>query len=164
MVFRLGTRNTASVHGPKEADAMGSEANKEVARRYYEGVLNQGDLDALAEMAVPDYEEHDPLPGQGSGIKGLQDRVRMIRDAFGQRFTIEDVVAEEDRVVVRWTGSGTHVGEFIGIPPTGKSFTITGLDIHRFVDGRMAEHWHVVDQFALLQQLGLIPQPDEATA
>ena len=82
--------------------------------------------------------------------------------AFGQTFTLEEVIAEGDRVVVRWTGSGTHVGEFMGIPPTGRSFTIAGIDIHRIEGGRMAEHWHVVDQLSLLQQLGLIPQPPDS--
>jgi steroid delta-isomerase-like uncharacterized protein len=113
---------------------------------------------------VSDYDEHDPLPGQGTGRDGLKDRVSMIRGAFGETFAIEDIVAEGDRVVVRWTGSGTHVGEFAGMPATGKSFTIAGIDVHRFQDGRMAEHWHVVDQLALLQQLGFIPQPDGAPA
>jgi steroid delta-isomerase-like uncharacterized protein len=143
---------------------MATEQNGEVARRYYEAVLNEGDVDALDEMAAADYEEHDPLPGQGTGRQGLKDRVSMIREAFGQRFTIEDMVAEGDRVVVRWTGSGIHTGEFMGIPPTGKSFTIAGIDVHRIEDGRLAEHWHVVDQLSLLQQLGLIPQPPDAGA
>ena len=141
---------------------MATEENKTTARRYYEAVLNEGDIVALDEIATADYEEHDPLPGQGTGLQGLKERVTMLRAAFGQRFQIEDVVAEGDKVVVRWTGSGTHVGEFMGIPPTGRSFTISGIDVHGFRDGRMAEHWHVVDQLSLLQQLGLIPQPDGA--
>jgi predicted ester cyclase len=86
----------------------------------------------------------------------------MLIQAFGQRFVIEDVIGEGDRVAVRWSGSGTHVGEFMGIPPTGKSFTIAGIDIHRIENGRMAEHWHVVDQLSPLQQLGLLPQPEGA--
>jgi steroid delta-isomerase-like uncharacterized protein len=143
---------------------MGTQENEATARRYYEAVLNGGDVRALDELATSDHEEHDPIPGQGTGLQGLKDRVSMLRAAFGQRFTIEDVVAQDEEVVVRWTGSGTHVGDFMGIPPTGRSFTIAGIDIHRFRDGRMAEHWHVVDQLALLQQLGVLPQPDEARA
>jgi steroid delta-isomerase-like uncharacterized protein len=139
-----------------------AEVNKSVARRYYEAVLNRGDVDALDELASPDYVERDPLPGQGTGRDGLKDRVRMLRSAFGQQFTLEDVIAEGDKVVVRWTGSGKHEGEFMGIPPTGKSFTIAGIDIHRIQDEMMAEHWHVVDQLSLLQQLGIIPQPEGA--
>ena len=136
---------------------MGTEGNKQAARRYYEEVLNAGDVDALDALAVADYDEHDPLPGQRTGLAGLKDRVTTLRDAFGQIFTVEDVIAEGDKVVVRWTGTGTHRGAFMGIPPTERSFTIAGIDIHGFRDGRMAEHWHVVDQLSLLQQLGLIP-------
>lgn len=141
---------------------VAAEVKKNVARRYYEVVLNRGDVDALNELAAPDYIEHDPLPGQGTGREGLKDRVRILRSAFGQHFTLEDIIEEGDKVVVRWTGSGKHEGDFMGIPPTGKSFTISGIDIHRLQDGRMAEHWHVVDQLSLLQQLGLIPQPEGA--
>jgi steroid delta-isomerase-like uncharacterized protein len=139
-----------------------AENTKDVARRYYDAVLNRGDVDLLDELATSEYIEHDPLPGQGTGRQGLKDRVTAIATAFGQTFTIEDVIAESDRVVVRWTGSGKHVGEFMGIPPTGRSFTIAGIDIHRIEDGRIAEHWHVVDQLSLMQQLGLIPQPQES--
>ena len=143
---------------------MGTEQNKDAARRYYLRVLNDGDLDLLDELAVEAYEEHDPVPGQATGRQGLKDRVTILRHAFGQTFTIEDVVAESDRVVVRWTGRGTHSGEFMGIPPTGGSFTIAGIDVIRFEDGRMAEHWHVVDQLTLMQQLGLIPAPESTNA
>ena len=136
--------------------------NKDVARRYYEAVLNRGDSGLLDDLAMEDYIEHDPLPGQGTGRQGLKDRVAVFVAAFGQTFTLEDVIAEGDRVVVRWAGSGRHVGEFMGIPPTGRSFTIAGIDIHRIEGGRMAEHWHVVDQLSLLQQLGLIPQPPDS--
>jgi steroid delta-isomerase-like uncharacterized protein len=143
---------------------MGTEGSKEVARRYYETVLNDGDVGALDDLAVADYEEHDPLPGQGTGRAGLEDRVRMLRSAFAPHFTIEDMIAEGDRVVVRWRNDGTHVGEFMGMPATGGTFSIAGVDIHRIRDGKLAEHWHVVDQLAMLQQLGFIPAPDGAPA
>lgn len=140
---------------------MATEENKAVVRRYYEDVLNRGNIYALDELAVAQYDEHDPLPGQANGIEGLRQRVEMLRNAFHPQFTIEDIIAEQDKVVVRWTNRGTHVGEFMGLPATGKSFTIAGIDIHRLQDGKMAEHWHVVDQFGQLQQLGVIPLPAE---
>jgi len=143
---------------------MGTEEHKAVARRFYDEVLNEARVELLDDLTVEGYEEHDPIPGQRTGREGLKDRVTMIERGFGQRFTIEDVVAEGDRVVVRWTGRGTHAGEFMGIPPTGRSFTIAGIDIYRLQDGRLAEHWHVVDQLALLQQLGLIPRSEGAVA
>lgn len=143
---------------------MGTEDNKAVARRYYQDVLNTGNIDALDELAVAQYNEHDPLPGQATGREGLRQRVEMLRSAFHPQFTIDDMVAEQDKVVVRWTSRGTHVGAFMGLPATGKPFTFGGIDIHRLQDGKLAEHWHVVDQLSQLQQLGVIPQPAETGA
>lgn len=143
---------------------MSTEANKAVARRYYDEVLNGGQLAVLNEIAVEDYHENDPMPGQGDGRQGLTERASMFVETLAPKFTIEDVVAEGDRVVVRWTNNGTHVGEFLGIPPTGRSFRIAGIDIHRLENGRLAEHWHVVDQLTMLQQLGLLPSPQDASA
>jgi len=140
---------------------MPTEANKAAVHRYYQAVLNGGDIGLLDELAVPDYHEHDPLPGQRTGLDGLKDRVMMIREGLAPHFTVEDIIAEADRVVVRWTNAGTHVGEFFGMPPTKRSFQFGGIDIHRLEGGRMAEHWHVVDVFALLQQLGAIPASGE---
>ena len=138
---------------------MSVEQNKAVVRRYYEEVLNGGTIQLLEDIATPGYDEHDPIPGQTNGLEGLKQRVEVLRGAFQPRFTLEDVIAEGDKVVVRWTNHGTHVGEFMGIPPTGRSFSIAGIDIHRLSDGKMAEHWHVVDLFSQMQQLGMIPEP-----
>ena len=138
------------------------EANKELARRVYEEVLNNRNVDLLDELVVPDYEEHDPLPGQRTGLEGLKDRVKILIDGLDPQFTIEDVIAEGDKVVVRWTNSGTNVGDFLGIPATGRSFRTAGIDIYRVEDGKLAEHWHVVDQLAQMQQLGLLPSPEGA--
>ncbi len=138
---------------------MSTEHNKKVAIKFYEAVLNKGEIEAVDDLAVADYQENDPLPGQATGREGLKQRVSMLRKGLDPHFTIEDVVANGDKVVVRWTNSGKHVAEFLGVPPTGKSFTISGIDIHRLRDGKLAEHWHVVDQLSLLQQLGLIPTP-----
>src|SRR5207249_125382 len=88
------------------------ERNKEVARRIYEEVLNKRDLEQLDELVRPDYIEHDPLPGQREGLDGLKDRYGMLIKALDPQFTIEDLIAEGDRVVARWTNSGTNVGDF----------------------------------------------------
>lgn len=143
---------------------MTIEENKQVVQRYYNTVLNAGDLNALDELSVSQYEEHDPLPGQASGREGLRQRVEMLRRAFQAQFTIEDIIAEGDKVVVRWTQRGAQVAEFLGMPATGRPFTIAGIDIHRLQDGKLAEHWHVVDLLSQMQQLGLIPQPASAGA
>jgi steroid delta-isomerase-like uncharacterized protein len=143
---------------------MTVEEHKAVVRRYYEEVLNQGNMEVLEELATAEYVEHSPLPGQTSGLAGLRQRVGILRNAFRPHFTIDDLIAEQDKVVVRWTNRGTHQGEFLGMPATGKSFTISGIDIHMLRGGKMAEHWDMVDQLGLLQQLGLIPQPDSIGA
>jgi steroid delta-isomerase-like uncharacterized protein len=155
----------------RDADAVRESSPKrrshvaqEVIRRFYEDVLVGGDLGALDEIATADYQEHDPLPGQGEGLKGLKERVTMLKEGLAVRFTIEDVIQADDKLVVRWTNSGTHVGEFLGIPPTNKSFSVAGIDIYRLEDGKLAEHWHVIDQLAMLQQLGLLPAPEGADA
>jgi steroid delta-isomerase-like uncharacterized protein len=139
---------------------MGMATNaKDLAARLYEDGLHKGNLGALDEIATASYVENDPLPGQGTGLDGLKDRVRMLREGLAGHYTIEDMVAEGDRVVVRWTNRGTHVGELAGMPPTGKSFTIAGVDIYRIEDDKLAEHWHVVDMLSLLTQLGFVPAP-----
>ena len=133
------------------------EQNKETARRYYEEVLNKGDVDLIDEIAVPGYIEHYPFPGTREGAAGLKDRVSMLRSGLQAHFTIEDVIAEGDKVVVRWTNEGAMVGEFLGMPANGKPFKIDGVDVHRLENGKLAEHWHVVDQLGHAQQIGLIP-------
>ena len=143
---------------------MSIETNKALVRRFYDQVLNGRRMEAIDELAVAGYDEHDPLPGQREGRDGLKDRVSMLVEGLAPTFTVEDVVAEGDRVVVRWTNSARHVGDFLGIPPTGRSCAIAGIDIYRLEDGRLAEHWHVIDQLAMLQQLGLIPAPGTAPA
>lgn len=139
-----------------EAD-MDIEDNKHVALRLYE-LLNNADVEGVGELVTPDYLEHDPLPGQGSGREGALDRFSMIVQGLSPRFTVEDVIAEGDEVVVRWTNNGTHTGSFLGIPPTGRSFTIGGIDIYRVQNGRLCEHWHQLDQLSMLGQLGLVPE------
>jgi len=136
---------------------MDTARNKDRARRLY-ALINEGRVDQLADLISPDYTEHDPLPGQGSGREGVLDRFSMITTALAPHFTIEDLVAEGDRIVVRWTNAGTHVGEFAGIPATGRTFTIAGIDIYRIADEQLCEHWHVIDQLGMLAQLGLLPQ------
>jgi len=142
---------------------MSVEQNKSVVRRYYDEVLNRGHIAVLDELATDNYIENDPFPGQGNGRTDLKVRVSTLLTAFSPcTFTIDDIVAEGDRVVVRWRSSGNHSGDFLGMPPTHRDYTITGIDIHRLAAGQMAEHWHVVDQLSQLQQLGMIPSPPSA--
>jgi len=143
---------------------MSLDTNKALTRRIYDQVLNDRRLEEIDELVVAAYDEHDPLPDQREGRDGLKDRVRILVEGLAPTFTVEDIVAEGDRVVVRWTNSGRHVGDFLGMPPTGHSYAIAGIDIYRIEDGQLAEHWHVIDQLAMLQQLGLVPAATGAPA
>ena len=136
---------------------MDTARNKDLSRRLY-ALINEGRVDQLVDLVSPDYTEHDPLPGQGSGREGVLDRFSMITTALASHFAVEDLIAEGDRIVVRWTNTGTHVDDFAGIPATGRTFTIAGIDIYRVVDEQLCEHWHVIDQLGMLAQLGLLPQ------
>jgi steroid delta-isomerase-like uncharacterized protein len=143
---------------------MSVEQNKAIVRRYYDEVLNRGHLSVLDEIAAEHYVENDPFPGQGDGRSELKVRVSTLLTAFSPcAFTIEDMVAEGDRVVVRWRSSGNHSSDFLGVPATNRDYTVAGIDIHRLTGAGMAEHWHVVDQLSQLQQLGLIPAPSSAS-
>jgi steroid delta-isomerase-like uncharacterized protein len=141
---------------------MTAAASRSLVGRFYDEVLNGRSLEVIDEIAAEDYIENDPLPGQGEGRSGLRDRVSMLVGALEARFTVEDVVSEGDRVVVRWRNRGTHVEPFLGLPASGRPFDIAGIDIYRVADGRLAEHWHVVDQLAMLTQLGFIPAAEGA--
>lgn len=138
---------------------MSIETNKSTVRRYYEEVHNQEKRDVLNEIAVEEYVEHNPFPSQGQGLAGFYQRVEMLQNAFTMNFTIEDMIAEGDKVVVRWTNHNIHHGPFMGILATGKSAIVSGIDIWLLRNGKLAEHWDVVDTLSLLQQLGAFPQP-----
>jgi steroid delta-isomerase-like uncharacterized protein len=141
---------------------MSENENKQLLRRYYEEVLTTGRLDVLEAIAQPDYIEHNPFPGHGQGLEGLRQRVNTLRGGLNQQFTLELLIAEGDKVAVLWTARGTQVGDFMGLPATGKSYTIQGVDIHELRDGRMAQHWDVVDMYGFLIQLGALPAPSGA--
>jgi steroid delta-isomerase-like uncharacterized protein len=107
--------------------------------------------------------EHNPFPDQLQGAEGLKQRASMVRAAFNPTFTLEHVIADGDKVAVMWTNRGTNATEWMGMPPSGKSFAVPGVDIFLFRDGRLAEHWDVVDRLTMLEQVGAIPAPGAAS-
>lgn len=141
---------------------VGAEANKALLRRYKVGILNSRDVDALGEVAAVDYLDHAAFPGHSPGLVGLKQRITTLIKALDPYWTIHDIVAEDDMVVLRWSHTGTHVGEFLGIPATGRKFISRGIDMYRVRDGLMAEHWNVVDMFGFCQQVGVIAGPRSA--
>ena len=133
------------------------DRNTQTIVRLYEEVLNEGRLELLDEMTWPDHVEHNPFPQQSQGADGLKQRASMVRAAFNPHFTLEHVIAQGDKVAVMWSNQGTHVGEWFGIPPTGRSVTAHGVDVHLLRDGRLAEHWDVVDITDFLAKVGILP-------
>jgi steroid delta-isomerase-like uncharacterized protein len=141
-----------------------TEANKAISRRVVDEIFNAGRFEAADELVTENFVGHDPaLPEPMMGPEGLKRQAEGYRSAFpAMRITIEDEIAEGDRVVTRWTARGTHEGELFGIPATGREATVTGMTIDRIVDGRIAEQWNSWDALGLLQQLGAIPAMAEA--
>ena len=141
---------------------MSTEANKTIVMQLYEEVFNKGDLDLADTLIAPNAVTHDPQlpPGVPSGPQGLKAVVTMLRSAFpDDHHTIEDLVADGDKVVVRLTHTGTHQGSFLGLVPTGKHISQTSIHIFRFADGQLVEAWANRDDLGLQQQLGAIPAP-----
>ena len=139
---------------------MSAEENKAVARREIEELYARGNLDAAEEIYAPNYVGHDPTSGDIRGIEGAKHFAATYRQAFPDlQPTVEDQVAEGDKVVTRFSARGTHQGETEEFgPPTGKRMEITGITIERFADGKIVEDWTHYDALGLLQQLGLVPQ------
>lgn len=137
------------------------EENKALARRFMEEVLNKKDLDVAEELIADEFIDHNPAPGFPNDKKGALEWFRMMFEAFpDMRVEVHDIIAEGDRVAIHGTGSGTHKGEFMGVPATGKRVTMESIDILRNDDrGRALEHWGVIDSVAMMMQLGVIPPP-----
>ena len=137
--------------------ATQTERNKSVIRRFVEEVQNQRRWDVYDELTDPDFFNLSGLPGKADR-EGSKQYLQSLIGAFPDcRFTVDDMIAEGDQVVTNKTISGTHTVEFAGIPPTGKDLTLQYIDVMRIRDGRIIEHWLVLDQLSFLQQLGIIP-------
>jgi steroid delta-isomerase-like uncharacterized protein len=133
------------------------ETNKALFQRYFDEGTNQGNLDVVEELFAPDYKHHDPAnPDVIVGNEGVRRHIQTLRGAFPDiTFQVEDMIAQGDKVVIRWTAIVTHTGDYFGIPPTGKSATITGMNTWQVRDGKAVEGWVNRDDVGLMQQLGL---------
>lgn len=145
------------------ASGSGSPAgngNKDVTERIWSELVNGCRLESVAELVHPDFIDHAPLPGVPSDLDGLRQRLQVLHRAFPDfHSAIYDLVAENDKVVAFVLSSGTHQDDFAGLPATGRKFAIQEIQILRFVDGKMVEHWQVADLFGMLVQLGLAASP-----
>jgi len=139
---------------------MSTESNKTVIRRGFEEGINQGNLAVFDEVIAPNYVNHN-FPTPVPGPEGFKQVLGMFLAGFPDlRVTLEDVLAEGDKVATRGIFTGTHRGEFNGIPATGKTVTVSYSDVWRVENGKAVENWVQMDMMGLLQQLGVIPTPE----
>ena len=142
---------------------MSAEESKTIVRRFW-GVWEEGNIDLVDELLAPDYINHTPAsPDQPTGPEGVKGVVAMFRSAIPDlRVVVEDMVAEGDKVAVRYTLEGTHEGELFGVPPTGQRLSIKSISVERVSGGKIREHWRITDTLDMMQQLGVIPVPEHA--
>jgi steroid delta-isomerase-like uncharacterized protein len=136
-----------------------SEQNKQLASRFFDDVCNRRQLDLCDQLFAADHRYHDPAsPWVGARPAGMKDLIGAYHRAFGDaRWTVHAMLDAGDSVVTRWTGSGTHSGDLMGLSPTGNKVAVDGIWIHRVSGGRIAESWNAWDMLGLLQQIGAVP-------
>lgn len=137
---------------------MSKEAHKLLFNRYFSEGTNKGDLSVVEEAFASDYAHHDPAALDVIvGLEGVKGHINTLRAAFPDlAFHVQSMVAEDDELVVRWTATGTHGGNYFGIPATNKPFSITGMNHWRIKDGKAIEGWVSRDDMGLMRQLGLM--------
>jgi steroid delta-isomerase-like uncharacterized protein len=134
--------------------------SEKIFNRFWDEVVSGGNLDAIDELVADDIIEHEEgFPGQPPGKEGVRFYVTILREAFPDiKARVGNTLADGDLAAGEATLTGTHKGEFIGVPASDKSFEISSVDIIRVEDGKVAEHWGVTDTMSLMQQLGAIPE------
>ncbi|MBI4788258.1 MAG: ester cyclase [Chloroflexi bacterium] len=142
---------------------MTTEQNKANVKRFVEQILNTGQLDRMGEFFTPDFVDHARTPGYPPGIEGTKQFFGELRAAFPDfHYTVDDSIADGDKVVQRATGHGTMKGPFQGMPATGKHAMWSEIHTVRYgPSGKILEHWASIDQLGMLQQLGLAPTPGQ---
>ena len=153
---RRGASRERSALGPRRAHGcphVRDDRRKRIVARYYREVLEGRRLDVMEELVAPGFVGHDPA-GATMDRAGYFDAVRMLHDGFGDlEVSIDDQMAEGDRVTTRWSAVGVHIGWFAGIPPTGREVTMAGIDIHRLDGDRLVELWEQLDLATLVAQM-----------
>ncbi|MGA2850569.1 MAG: ester cyclase [Terracidiphilus sp.] len=136
---------------------MSTQHNCAQVNSFIEEGINRGHLDSIAKYVWEDVVEQVPFPGQGPGIEGLKDVLRGMRTAFPDlHFSVEEQIAEGDKVLTRFEWTGTHQSEFLGVPATGRPVKVWGMVLDRLVDGRIKDTRIIMDIFGLMMQLGAL--------
>jgi steroid delta-isomerase-like uncharacterized protein len=134
--------------------------NSAIVRRFIEETINQGQIDSVGQFVWEDVTEQVPFPGQGPGLEGLKDVLRGMRAAFPDLyFSVEEQIADGDKVLTRFEWTGTHQGEFLGVPATGRSVRVWGMVVDRLQAGRIKDTRIIMDALGLMMQLGVFPRP-----
>ncbi len=137
---------------------MPTQENENVVRGFYEAVFNKADAAAVKEWVAPDFVDHNPFPGQAPDREGLSRFVTLFHAPLPDlRVELEEVIAKDDKVAVRWTARSTHRGGFLGVPATGRGVMLAGMDIIRVANGKVAEHWGYQDQLGAIREIGVLP-------
>ena len=148
---------------------MSTEANKALVRRAYLDGMNTRNMDIIEEVFSTEYLSHFPGQPPTRGIEPIKAVLQSFFDAFPDIvFTVEDQMAEDDKVMTRWTARGTHTGEWRGfpprdpgIPPTGRHIFIGATDVYLISDGQVVEEWNTLEPLAVLEQIGAVPKPEQ---
>jgi len=134
--------------------------NASIVQRFIDEVINQGRYEVCDEIVAEDFLELDPLPGQSQGREGLKEVIAMMRAGFPDiHWVTDESISSGEKVVTRFTWTGTHRGSFLGIPATGRPVTVKGVVIDRLVNARMTDSRMLMDTFGMMMQLGVIPPP-----
>lgn len=139
-------------------DPTTTSNNKTLVREFIDALFTRGELDAVDRYLAPDFVYHDPFPGFASDREGLRQAAQVFRQGFPDWHSqVQALIAEGDLVTERFTARGTHQGEFMGVPASGREVTLAGINIFRVQDGKLVERWGRLDDLGLLQQLGIVP-------
>lgn len=142
---------------------MSPEENKALVRSFWDELYLKGNLGVIDQFVAPDVIDHNPLPGQGPGVEGVKQLFALFRQAFPDaQVSVEDIIAEGDKVVIRTSVCATHSGAFMGISPTGKTVSTSGIEIIRIAGGKMVERWGAADDLGLMQQMGGVQAPGQS--
>ncbi len=136
--------------------------NANLVREFIDDVLNRGNVESTGKYFHEDVLEQAPFPGQGPGLSGVKDLLRGFLVAFpDMHWSVEEQIEEGDKVVSRFVWSGTHRGEFLGVAATGRSVSVWGIAIDRFVDGKIKDTRIIMDALGLMAQMGVLPSPKQ---
>jgi steroid delta-isomerase-like uncharacterized protein len=144
---------------------MSAASNRALIQRFYDEGWNGNNLDVYDELVTDDFVDHQAIPGLPAGREGFKQLNVMFKSAFPDVWVdVDNIVAEDDKVACRWTSTGTHTGQFIEFPPSGKHAQWRSVGFFRVEDGKIREHWGIPDLLGLLIQIGVIPPPNAESA